>query len=516
MGNTAANSPKLFSNSEKDKPEKTKVTLESRETDELVLGLVGPVGSGVTTTANELADTLEQVFGYEIVRIKMSDLIYEASHHIKVKLDDIDDNAERITKYQDAGTKLREKFETEYLAEKCVDFIARDRIDNAGYEKVGDAKVPLPTRKAYIIDSLKHPDEISLFKDVYGELFWTVGIFAPEEIRKERLREKGSDKPTVERIIQVDEEEGPKHGQRVRDTIQEADFFIRNDKSNRDGLQRSIRRYLDLIFNTKLITPNQDETAMYNAAAAAAGSGCLSRQVGAAIYSVDGELLSKGRNDVPKSGGGLYCSEDFESDHRCHKWGENKCHNDTRKDGLYLDIYKVIQDHLAKGKGIEFADIKEALRSTDVKNLIEFSRAVHAEMDAILSVARTNKSGLVGGTLYCTTFPCHSCARHIVAAGLARVVYIEPYPKSLALTLHKDAIATQDKDDEKVLFVQYEGVAPKNMLRMFKQRQNRKKDGKAVTIKPKDAKPVSRSPLDGYARREQIIVSKLHDVETQA
>jgi len=346
-------------------------------------------------------------------------------------------------------------------------------------------------------------------------LFWTIGVFAPEAVRRERLSEKGSDKPTVEKVIEIDEEEGPKHGQRVRDTIQEADFFIRNDKNNKDGLKRSIERYLDLIFNTKLITPNQDETAMYNAAAAAAGSGCLSRQVGAAIYSKDGELLSKGRNDVPKSGGGLYCAEDFDEDHRCHKWGENKCHNDTRKDRLYLEIYKVIQDYLAQGKGIEFEEVRTALKSTDVKNLIEFSRAVHAEMDAILAVARTNKSGLVGGTLYCTTFPCHSCARHIVASGLSRVVYIEPYPKSLALTLHKDAIATQENENEKVLFVQYEGVAPKNMLRMFKQRQNRKKDGKAVVIKPKTAKPVSRSPLDGYARREQIIVSKLLNVEKQ-
>lgn len=41
-----------------------------------------------------------------------------------------------------------------------------------------------------------------------------------------------------------------------------------------------------------------------------------------------------------------------------------------------------------------------------------------------------------------TTFPCHYCARHIVAAGIYEVQYIEPYPKSKALQLHADAIET--------------------------------------------------------------------------
>ncbi|MDN3612645.1 hypothetical protein QWZ16_23945 [Vibrio ostreicida] len=26
-------------------------------------------------------------------------------------------------------------------------------------------------------------------------------------------------------------------------------------------------------------------------------------------------------------------------------------------------------------------------------------------------------------------FPCHNCAKHIVASGIKRVVYVEPYPK---------------------------------------------------------------------------------------
>lgn len=56
---------------------------------------------------------------------------------------------------------------------------------------------------------------------------------------------------------------------------------------------------------------------------------------------------------------------------------------------------------------------------------------MHAEMFAITDAARRGLS-VRDATLYCTTFPCHMCARHIIASGIRKVVYIEPYPKSMA------------------------------------------------------------------------------------
>ena len=47
------------------------------------------------------------------------------------------------------------------------------------------------------------------------------------------------------------------------------------------------------------------------------------------------------------------------------------------------------------------------------------------------------------------------CARHIIAAGLERVVYIEPYPKSRAKKLYKNAIQVdedQHADQDAVKF----------------------------------------------------------------
>ena len=200
---------------------------------------------------------------------------------------------------------------------------------------------------------------------------------------------------------------------------------------------------------------------MYAAASAGAKSACLSRQVGAAIYSKDNELIGVGWNDVPRAGGGLYAEDLGMADLRCFRWGEKVCHNDKHKGLLYEDVFKALEAEGLLSSDAKAKKVRQVLSKTDIRNLIEFSRAVHAEMEAIISVARSNKNGLVGATMYSTTFPCHSCARHIVASGIAKVVYIEPYPKSLALGLHTDAITDKETGDkEKVVFLQYEGTAP--------------------------------------------------------
>jgi deoxycytidylate deaminase len=491
------------------------VTLAERKTDELVIALVGPVGSGVTKTGETLTELLRDTFKYSVQPIKVSELIRDAASIVGVEVPPGINESERVKLLQLAGTKLRGAFDEGYLAEKCIEKIAAHRLDAGGYDDVDGKLIPKPRRQAYIIDSLKHPSEVQILQDVYDGIFWLVGVFAPEEIRRDRLKTKGAS-TDIDKIIEKDEEEGVDSGQKVRDTIQQSDFFLRNDGQNTDLLKDSVGRFLKIIFGTEVVTPSRDEAAMYTAAATAAGSACLSRQVGAAIYSGAGELIGTGRNDVPKALGGLYVYEDGACDNRCFKWQGKQCHNDSRKEGLYQDITLKLVEAGLLPKHSDYKSIKMALKKTDIKNLIEYSRAVHAEMEAILSVARGEKNGIVGATLYCTTFPCHSCARHIVASGISRVVYIEPYPKSLAIVLHKDAITIQDRVTNMVSFVQYEGVAPKNTLRLFEYRADRKVDGRAITVNPATASPISRSPLDGYFRREQIVVHRLETLEAKA
>ncbi|HDZ9141632.1 TPA: deoxycytidylate deaminase, partial [Vibrio cholerae] len=121
-------------------------------------------------------------------------------------------------------------------------------------------------------------------------------------------------------------------------------------------------------------------------------------------------------------------------------------------------------------------------KNSRLGSLIEFSRSIHAEMDAITSLARISGENTKGKILYTTTYPCHNCARHIVASGIEKVIYIEPYEKSLALELHDDSIIDNIDDAEsKLVFTTFEGVAPRRYQKFFFSTADRKKDGIAVS-----------------------------------
>lgn len=75
-------------------------------------------------------------------------------------------------------------------------------------------------------------------------------------------------------------------------------------------------------------------------------------------------------------------------------------------------------------------------------DIIEFGRVVHAEMSALMDAARLGRP-VQDAKLFCTTFPCHICAKHITAAGISSVFFLEPYPKSAAFALHPDSIEVE-------------------------------------------------------------------------
>lgn len=100
-------------------------------------------------------------------------------------------------------------------------------------------------------------------------------------------------------------------------------------------------------------------------------------------------------------------------------------------------------------------------------------------MDAIVSTGRKGIKIDKGCTLYTTTFPCHLCAHHIIAAGIEKVVYIEPYEKSLATELHFDSMSLLPSPN-RLHIKSFQGVSPKRYQVFCKMSRDRKKDGKAV------------------------------------
>ncbi|MFC0587944.1 anti-phage dCTP deaminase [Novosphingobium aquiterrae] len=490
-----------------------------RLSNELVFALVGPLGSGVSMAAELIREKLTGPYQYECPPIlKPSDVIREKAPLIGAMAPKPQNSVSYVSNMQDLGNELRSKYGNNYLIEKTIEKMYIFRKDKGGYE--GD--VELPGRRAYIIDSIKHKDELDLLRSIYGDSLCVIGVFAPDQIRNKRLQDLGF--PEEERVKVMDRDQGEvlTFGQDTRNVFVEADFFICNDRREMD-VSEALDRFLELIFDISVRTPTLRESTMYEAESASAKSACMSRQVGASIVSSNGELIAIGWNDVPKFGGGLYNEDDRRSldmqskdfvdrDFRCHNWAGGVCHNDQNKER----IIKQVVENVAKIEGADIEKklaIEEAVAKSDVKSLIEFSRSIHAEMEAILSVAREGKHSLVGATLFTNTYPCHNCARHIVAAGIKEVVYIKPYKKSLALRLHYDAITEIPDEGGKVLFRQYDGVAPSIYFKIFLTPKDRKDGGKIVRRNRWEAVPVFRVPLDAKRDYEDKVIADLAQKE---
>lgn len=484
--------------------------LQSRRSKEIVIAFCGPVGSKTPDIVDAVEKTLQAQYRYEIKRIKISDFIKK--HATKVKNDfnetALEDPAQRIIQLQEIGNKLRKKYGNEILGQLAIESISIDRQLRREKEKKGDTDDDdkHTYRVAYLIDSLKHPDEVNILRAVYRNIFFLFGIFCQSKIRKANLEEIQINNVDAEEIMSKDKKQAEHYGQKLIDTLQHADIFINNNHPSTKS--EKIKRYIALILGDKSINPTIHEYAMFIAQSAALRSSCLSRQIGAAILSEKGEIISTGYNDVPKKGGGLCTSEDGSGDHRCVV--QNYCHSDRHKDQIKEEVNKIISSEYEENE--KARKVTERITSeTRIKDLIEFSRAVHAEMEAILSTSRSGLSPK-GGSLYCTTFPCHHCAKHIIASGIKKLFFIEPYEKSLAAELHKEEIVLEPgnphEDHKKVVFSHFEGVAPRQYIDLF-EADGRKVDGKGKTIDPTAALPVTPEYLDAWSEVEAKVVDYL-------
>lgn len=455
---------------------------------ELIFALAGPVGADLQEVSRTLADALKQGDYAEVVEISVSTLIRQiATRRTLTRPDgssiEVFDEPEekRIASYMDAGNAIRRLCGTPSAVAAAAIGEIRGRRRRAGGK---------PSRRAYIIRSLKRPEEVNLLRRVYGPGFFLLGVNVNRPTRVESLAKRiarshretpasphyEADLLEAEALAKRDEdEEWDAYGQRLRDVFQLCDLFVA--LGVRPSLFDQIHRFVRLVLGDLAETPSAEEQFMYQAFAASLGSGALGRQVGAVLVARTGEVLGIGWNDVPKAGGGLY------------RAGEHYDRRDLHADRDTVNVHadQIIEEvldtvrragWLAEGVQPQLAEARAAFRKSRVMNLLEFGRTAHAEMEAVLSASRIGAM-VRDATIYTTTFPCHECARLIVTAGVRRVVYIEPYPKSRALELHRDAIfAFDDKqspgcgmpdctDLHAVRFEPFLGVGPHRYVDLF-------------------------------------------------
>lgn len=471
-----------------------KVATDTMPPIELVFGLVGPTGVDLDRAIDSLKAQLATV-QYESVVVSLSDLILDFYGK-----GNFPNEHQRITDLIDCGNNLRKAADdASIVARMGLVAIREQRKKISGHEDRPDKQ----RRIAYIVRSFKRQEEVLLYRDVYGKAFTLISLYAPKATRIKNLSKRiiggkidarQAESLATDLVNRDNKEEGETYGQRVGNTFPMADYFA--SFGPRVRLDNQFKRLVRLTFGDPYISPTKEEEGMFFAQAAAFRSLDLSRQVGAALFAETGEIISTGCNDVPKAGGGLYWTDD--NSYRDHELGHDA--NVAIKKELVADAYRrlreaeqldpTISDKSDQTLAIEALFGKSAhFKESLLFDVIEFGRAVHAEMDAITQAARVGTS-TKNGRLFCTTFPCHICARHIVSAGLKEVFFIEPYEKSRTGDLFSDSISIEPSEPSSKLvnFHAFVGVAPRRYMDFFQASAPRKNGDGTIIGEEKIAK----------------------------
>ncbi|UHC14452.1 deaminase [Methylobacterium currus] len=454
---------------------------------ELVFGIVGPIGVDLDGVIKSLTERLKQV-NYAPQVIHLTDLMEDDRIAESIDKTSYYKKYTSLIKYANAFREIAD--EKAALAGLAVFEIRRIRE-----QKTKDPDRPA-LGTAYIIRQFKRPEEIDLMRKVYGRKFIQISVYGSPNERRKKLIEKiksydlsPKNDTNVEseaiHLIDIDHNQvDDENGQRLSDVFHLGDVFV--DGIDASKADQTLQAFVKAFFGFNGASPTKDEYGLYTATAAALRSIDLSRQVGAAIFSSRGEVISLGCNEVPKAGGGTYWVDGEGEKFRDFEKGSDP--NQKRRDEIIYDfVERMSKEQLLSTALKKLPDVKSRVdaimgrrpvKEAQIMDIIEYGRIIHAEMSAITDAARLGK-GIQDGTLYCTTFPCHLCAKHIVASGIRRVVFLEPYPKSYAQELHGDSITFEKDESQKVLFEPFMGISPRRYRDIFEKKKRKYSDGKA-------------------------------------
>ena len=434
---------------------------------ELVIGLVGPIGLDLTGISNAVKTSLAGL-GYQAYDIRVMSLIPDESVDTSI------DESSYFHKYMsliNIGNEFRSKAgNASAIAGLAIVKIREIRTsinNNVDEPALGTA---------YVIRQFKRPEEIELMRRTYGRKFILISVFGGEKERRQniisRIRQYDSspkedsdcEKQAIDLITNDFNQKDEVHGQRISDVFHLGDVFV--DGINSDEAKPTIERFLRALFGDTCASPTKDEYGLYMASAAAYRSVDLSRQVGAAIFSYwtdDDEPKARDIEVGRDPNQGRKAEIVFDLLKRMKKSGF-LCEEITRKDddnAMFEEIFS-----------------NKSIEESQLMDIIEFGRIIHAEMSAISDASRLGRP-TARSTLFCTTFPCHLCAKHIVAAGLDRVVFLEPYPKSYTQKLHSDSITFDKGNSDKVLFQPFLGISPRRYRDIFEKKKRKDSSGNA-------------------------------------
>lgn len=492
------------------------------EKPEIIIALAGPVGTDLNMLAKKVEGILT-TYKYQSETIKVSNLIAEATEGKLSESISSSKGDTRIELLMNSGDALRQKYNK---GDILVSFITasirkyrKEKLLNYRYKEDDVENLEL-YNQCYIINSLKHPDEVKTLRKIYRDKFILISAFTDIETRIDNLcriiaksynvTDDEKYRENSKKLIKLDSERANTSlGQSLTKTFHRGDFFLRTA----DNLETDLTRFFKIFFGCPFETPKRDEFFIFEAKSNSLRSADLSRQVGAIITNSNNDIVARGCNEVPVFKGGAYWPDNnISDDNRDYKQGRD--FNAVKKHEILEELLEFLKEEgilitpSSESKNLNSSEIVNNLvygkfnkkfSSLRVSNLIEFGRVVHAEMHALMEAARRGLS-VQDGSLYCTTFPCHMCARHIIAAGILRVVYIEPYPKSMTKELYSESVTIDAKllgssqqgpspIQKSVSFVPFEGIAPSVYQELFNFKKRKDDRGYTVEWEPRTAMP---------------------------
>ena len=299
-----------------------------------------------------------------------------------------------------------------------------------------------------VIDALRNPFEVIYFREKYSA-FYLMSVNTTEEVRHRKLFEKGLRKEEVERIDRGEKYQKEENKSEIEkryqyidiDTcISLSDIFLTHDGTSfehNEEIVTQVFTYLALIFHPGLVPPSPLERCMQVAYTAKLNSGCLSRQVGAAVTNKYYSIESIGWNTVaegqtPCNLRSLY--------HLCDKEDVDAFSRFERNDSSFLkEIKRLAYEYKDWEKGAHeklkgltfnycFKDVyTHVYREKELGNQVH-TRSLHAEENAFLQLAKYGTTGIKGGYLFTTASCCELCAKKAYQLGIKKIYYIDAYP----------------------------------------------------------------------------------------
>ncbi len=310
-----------------------------------------------------------------------------------------------------------------------------------------------------VIDSLKNSLELTYFKEKYAG-FYCIAINRTSDERKLYKREKfeklfdSNAEAALKINNKIDDSEykggevnkGEFSSPDIENCIQKSDYHIfwskQYDESIHLGeneqsicLHRQLVKFVALLFQPGIVTPSSQERTMQVAFNAKVNSGCISRQVGAAITDASHSVKAIGWNDVAMyqtpcnlrnltdlvNKKNLEQFSDFEKGRTSYTDDETFVEKVKSK----IDLNNI--DNKLKGRSCSFC-FKTCHNSFEGEKNQVHTRSLHAEENAMLQITKYGGQGVKGGYLYTTSSPCELCSKKAFQLGIKTIYFIDPYP----------------------------------------------------------------------------------------